>query len=193
MVSHTADTVSYSRDPYQLESRVERCDKNVRGFKSAGGGGHSHEACRNFCEQDVTCAFYVWMSLKGFCHAFTHCGEGMNSPLIEGSDGSMLYSRVNGAPQPIIDDWELQTTTERCDKDGANNVRAAEFSLGGGGWDPYQCAAGCASQGADCTAFTYYPSSGFCHMFLTCVDLIDAGVKGALTYQVAAAERPLKK
>ena len=189
MVSHASDTLTYSRDPYQLESRVERCDKNVRGFKTMGGEGHSHEACRAFCDADVTCAFYVWMSLKGYCHAFTHCGDAMTSPMIEGAHGSMLYSRVNGALEPIIDDYELVSTTRRCDKDGVNNVRAPTFSLGGGGWDPYQCAQGCLDQGEDCTAITYYPASGFCHMFSACNDIIDADAKGALLYTYSPTVR----
>jgi hypothetical protein len=126
------------------------------------------------------------MSLKGYCHAFTHCGEAMNSPLIEGSDGSMIYSRVNGAKEPVIDNWNLESTTLKCDKDSSSNVLAPSFSLGGGGWTPYQCADGCALQGADCTSFTYYPSSGFCHMFKTCPVTATTDIKGCLTYSAAA-------
>lgn len=84
-----ATHIRYSRDTYKLESRVERCDKDVRGMRSLGSG-RTWEYCRNGCDADPTCAFFNWYSLKGFCHLFTHCGEAMNSPLIDGDGGSML-------------------------------------------------------------------------------------------------------
>lgn len=56
----------------------------------------------------------------------------------------------------------------------------------------YDCAAGCAAQGVDCMRFTYYPASGFCHMFTDCVAMVTADAKGALTYQSLSApqDRP---
>ncbi|CAE8597641.1 unnamed protein product, partial [Polarella glacialis] len=52
-------------------------------------------------------------------------------------------------------------------------VKARQFTLGGGGHQLSACQEACAAQ-PDCGFFTFYQSTGYCHMFRTCAEQIDA-------------------
>ncbi|CAK0866992.1 unnamed protein product [Prorocentrum cordatum] len=56
---------------------------------------------------------------------------------------------------------------------GADAV-ADPFTLGGGGHDLAQCGAACASQPA-CRFVTYYHRTGYCHMYRSCLEQLEAG------------------
>eukprot|EP00931_Biecheleriopsis_adriatica_P046793 TRINITY_DN26915_c0_g1_i1.p1 TRINITY_DN26915_c0_g1~~TRINITY_DN26915_c0_g1_i1.p1 ORF type:complete len:1034 (-),score=207.37 TRINITY_DN26915_c0_g1_i1:27-2711(-) len=57
-------------------------------------------------------------------------------------------------------------------------VKAARFTLGGGGHTLEACQAGCTAQ-EDCGFVVFYQSTGFCHMFRSCAEQTQAG-DGAL-------------
>jgi len=63
------------------------------------------------------------------------------------------------------------------------DVKANPFTLGGGGHQLSQCQAGCASQ-SGCKYITYYQSSGYCHMYRTCPEQIEAGDNAVIYSQL---------
>eukprot|EP00041_Stephanoeca_diplocostata_P034036 m.1141611 g.1141611 ORF g.1141611 m.1141611 type:complete len:1248 (+) comp24450_c0_seq3:190-3933(+) len=160
-----ASTKLYARDNFKLVSRTERCNTEVRPFTSMGGGGHLRKDCLDFCEEQDSCEYAVWYKENGFCNTFQICeSEHRVSAML----GSELLWRANGAKIPVIDGWGLISTSERCDKDHADNTRAPRFSMGGGGWSARACSEGCIAQGGACNVFTWFPTSGFCHMYQFC-------------------------
>ena len=118
------DAVVYSRDNYQLQSRIERCDKFAPGQApvSLGGMGWTQEECIAGCDEDKHCGWYVWYAIKGYCHKFYKCDV-----LDEAKGGSLWYSRVNEAPVPFFHWWDIISEFDRCDPADAANVRATRF------------------------------------------------------------------
>lgn len=61
---------------------------------------------------------------------------------------------------------------EQCIRE-PEEVKAAHFTLGGGGHSLAECQAACAAQ-ADCTVLVHYERTGFCHMFRQCLQRLPA-------------------
>ena len=157
-VNHKTATMLYSRDTYKMESQVLRCDKREIIMRSVGGQGQTYDECVARCEGWEHCSHIVWYSLKGYCHQFTSCPEDKK---IEAQGGSTIYSRTTGSRVPLLEGWDIVTTTERCDLDSPNNIKSVSLPDTSKGSTAQMCVDECAPDEA-CTSFSWYTKTGVC-------------------------------